>query len=79
MVAGVATIDNSFWVGRWIGFFLQLLAGILYVACGFVVTENPAVSAVAMTLFISVTWIVLGIFRSISAMLIRFRNGDGRS
>jgi uncharacterized membrane protein HdeD (DUF308 family) len=72
MVAGVATIVDSFWVGKWSGFLLQLLVGILYVACGFVVTENPVVSALAMTVFISISWVVLGIFRCVSALVLRY-------
>lgn len=72
MASGVATLVQSFWIGQWGGFFLHLLAGILYIAAGFVVTENPLISAVAMTVFIAASWIVLGVFRSISALVIRF-------
>ena len=72
MVAGVASIVSSFWIGKWSGFLVQLLVGILYVACGFVVTENPAISALTMTLFIAVSFIVLGIFRSVGALVLRF-------
>ncbi|HWA99193.1 MAG TPA: HdeD family acid-resistance protein [Pirellulales bacterium] len=72
MVAGVATIINSFWVGQWSGFFLNLLVGILYLAAGFIMTENPVVSAVTLTVFIAVSWIVLGVFRIVSALTIRF-------
>lgn len=72
MVAGVATIVSSFWIGRWGGFLVQLLVGILYLASGFVITENPAVSILAMTIFVAVSFVVLGIFRSVSALVIRF-------
>jgi uncharacterized membrane protein HdeD (DUF308 family) len=72
MVAGVATIVSSFWIGKWGGFLVQLLVGILYVACGFVVTENPAISALTMTLFVAVSFIVLGVFRSVGALVLRF-------
>jgi uncharacterized membrane protein HdeD (DUF308 family) len=72
MVAGVATIVSSFWIGEWSGFLLHLLVGILYVACGFVVTENPLVSVVMMTIFIAVSFIVLGTFRIIAALKLRY-------
>jgi uncharacterized membrane protein HdeD (DUF308 family) len=72
MVGGVATIVSSFWIGRWSGFLVQLLVGLIYVACGFVMTEKPVVTAVAMTVFIAVTFVVLGVFRSISALVLRF-------
>jgi uncharacterized membrane protein HdeD (DUF308 family) len=72
MVGGVATIVSSFWIGRWSGFLVQLLVGLIYVACGFLMTEKPVVTAVAMTIFIAVTFIVLGVFRTISALALRF-------
>jgi uncharacterized membrane protein HdeD (DUF308 family) len=72
MVGGVATIVSSFWVGKWSGFLVQLLVGILYVACGFVVTENPAITALTMTLFVAVSFVVLGIFRSVGALVLRY-------
>jgi uncharacterized membrane protein HdeD (DUF308 family) len=72
MLSGVATIVASFWAGRWSGFFLQLLVGLLYLAAGFVVTERPGITLLMMTVFISVSFIVLGAFRIVSAMLVRF-------
>jgi uncharacterized membrane protein HdeD (DUF308 family) len=72
MVAGVATIVSSFWIGKWSGFLIQILVGILYVACGFVVTENPVVSVVMMTIFIAVSFIVLGSFRIVAALSLRY-------
>jgi len=72
MISGVATIVSSFWIGRWSGFLLQLLVGILYVACGFIMTENPVLSALAMTVFIAASFIVMGIFRVVAALALRF-------
>jgi uncharacterized membrane protein HdeD (DUF308 family) len=72
MAGGLATIIGSFWAGRWSGFLVQLLVGLVYLAAGFVVTEHPVVSTVMMTLFISVAFIVLGAFRTIGALLVRF-------
>lgn len=72
MVAGVAMIVSAFWIGKWSGFLIQVLVGLLYVACGFVMTEKPVVSAVAMTVFIALSFIVLGAFRSVGALVLRF-------
>jgi uncharacterized membrane protein HdeD (DUF308 family) len=72
MIAGAATIVSAFWIGEWSGFLIHLLVGILYVACGFVVTENPVVSVVMMTIFIAVSFIVLGTFRIIAALRLRY-------
>ncbi|HTU27267.1 MAG TPA: DUF308 domain-containing protein [Pirellulales bacterium] len=72
MVGGVATIVSSFWIGRWSGFLVQMLVGLLYLASGFVITEQPVASAVLLTVFIAVMFIVLGTFRSVSALSIRY-------
>ena len=37
MVAGLGTIISSFWIGKWSGFFLHLLTGLVYLIVGFVV------------------------------------------
>ena len=54
MVAGLATIVGLFWAGKWSGFLVQLLVGILYVAVGFVISDKPLVSIVLITVFIAV-------------------------
>jgi uncharacterized membrane protein HdeD (DUF308 family) len=72
MVGGVATIVSAFWIGKWSGFLIQLLVGLLYLAGGFMMTENPLVSAVTVTVFIAVSFIVLGTFRSIGALTLRY-------
>ena len=72
MVAGIVTIVSSFWIGKWSGMLMHLLAGILYVVMGFMITERPGVAAMVMTLFIAATFIVLGAFRIASALALRF-------
>jgi uncharacterized membrane protein HdeD (DUF308 family) len=72
MVGGVATIISAFWAGKWSGFLLQLLVGILYLAVGFVFTENPFETALALTLFIAVAFIIMGIFRTVAALVLQF-------
>jgi uncharacterized membrane protein HdeD (DUF308 family) len=72
MVAGIVTIVSSFWVGKWSGLLMHLLVGILYLVTGFVITERPVVSAAVITLFIAATFIVLGAFRIVGAIALRF-------
>jgi uncharacterized membrane protein HdeD (DUF308 family) len=72
MVGGVATIASAFWIGRWGGFLVQLLVGLLYLACGFLMTENPVISAVTLTVFVAVSFVVLGTFRSVGALVLRY-------
>jgi uncharacterized membrane protein HdeD (DUF308 family) len=72
MVAGIVTIVSSFWIGKWSGMLLHLLAGILYLVVGFVVSERPVAGAIVITLFISATFIVMGLFRIVSSLVVRF-------
>lgn len=72
MVSGLVTITSSFWIGRWSGMLLHILAGILYLVVGFIVSEHPVASAVVTGLFIAASFIVLGTFRIVSALVIRF-------
>jgi len=72
MASGIATIISAFWAGDWSGRLVQLLVGILYVACGLVISEKPELAAVSITYFIAIAFIVLGIFRSIGALLLHF-------
>jgi uncharacterized membrane protein HdeD (DUF308 family) len=74
MVAGMATIVTSVWVGKWSGMLVQMLVGILYLVVGFMVVEHPLKSLVALTLFVAALFIVVGIFRTVAALLIRFPN-----
>lgn len=72
IVGGAATIVNSFWAGKWSALLLQLLVGILYVVAGMAIMDAPAESIVVMTLFIAAFFIVVGLFRIVAALLLRF-------
>ena len=72
MVAGIVTIVSAFWIGKWSGMLLHLMAGILYLVVGFMVSERPVAGAIVITLFISATFIVMGLFRIVSALVVRF-------
>jgi uncharacterized membrane protein HdeD (DUF308 family) len=72
LVAGVATLVGAFWTGKWGGFLVNLLVGLLYVAAGFVVSERPGISILLVTVFVAVSFMVMGIFRVLAAMVIRF-------
>ena len=72
MIAGVATIIGSFWAGKWGGFLVQLLVGILYVAASLVITERPLATPLMMTIFIAVSFMVIGVFRVLASLIVRF-------
>jgi uncharacterized membrane protein HdeD (DUF308 family) len=72
MIAGIATIVVSFWAGKWSGLLVQLLVGILYVAMGYMITDKPLQSTLALTAFVAAFFIVAGSFRILAAMIIQF-------
>ena len=72
MVSGVATIVTSFWAGQWSALLLKLLIGIFYTVIGFMIMDTPVASSVSLTLVIALMFIVIGIMRSIAALLLRF-------
>ncbi len=72
IVAGIATIVAAFWAGKWSGVLVQILAGILYLVVGFMITEKPLESAMTLTLFVATLFIVVGGFRILAALMVRF-------
>ena len=72
MVAGLAAIITSFWMGKWSGTLLQLLVGILYLVVGFAITDTPGKSVVAMTALLAAFFIVVGLFRIVASLIVRF-------
>ncbi len=72
MVAGVVMLVGAFWTGKWSGFLVNVLVGLLYVAAGFVISEKPIVSMEVVTIYVAVSFMVMGIFRIVAAMTLRF-------
>ena len=70
MIAGTASIIGSFWAGKWSGVLVHLIVGLLYIAAGLVVTEQPRlVTLLMITIFIAILFMVMGAFAS-------WRSGD---
>ena len=63
IIGGIAMIVGSFWAGKWSGFLINLLVGILYVVGGIAVNESPLFTTVMMTFFLAMSFIVIGAFR----------------
>ncbi len=61
--SGLFGIIHGLMRRRWHGFFLNLLAGVLYVVVGFLMISNPAMAAVTLTLLIAMLLIAAGAFR----------------
>jgi uncharacterized membrane protein HdeD (DUF308 family) len=60
-VAGLVQIVHAFGAKAWRGFFLSLLLGLIYAACGTVLWLNPVAGALAVTMVIAIFLIAAGI------------------
>jgi uncharacterized membrane protein HdeD (DUF308 family) len=74
VICGGAQIIGSFWTGKWSGFLLSLLAGVLYVCVGGLMVARPEAASEALTLLIGAFLLVGGIFRAVSAMALKFHH-----
>lgn len=72
IISGAATIVSSFWTGKWGALLLQVLVGILYVIVGMAIMDSPVESTVVLTLFIAAFFIVVGTFRIVSSLVLKF-------
>lgn len=74
ILGGIAQLVAAFWVGRWSGFAIAALAGVLYVVVGGLAVARPLESLEALTLLIGAFLLVGGIFRSVAAMTLRLHH-----
>lgn len=74
LVGGLLQGAHAFVCRDWGGFFIDLLAGVLYFVVGVMIIGNPAATAVALTLLIALFLIFGGIFRIAVAALSQFHN-----
>lgn len=72
LIGGVIQIIHAFTAGRWSGTLVHLLIGVLYVAVGFMIIEDPGESAIILTKIISIFLMVGGVFRIVAALFQRF-------
>ena len=72
LVGGVVEVVTAFWAHCWRGFWLQLLAGIVYAVLGFLLVQHPAAAAATFTLVLAAAFMVGGIFRIVSALVDHF-------
>ncbi len=72
LVGGVIELVSAFWTGKWSGFSLQILGGVLRVVVGLILVERPGLTAAAFTLMLAVFLMVGGLFRIAIALSERF-------
>lgn len=74
IAAGALEAVQSFWQPKWGGFFLHFFLGILGVVVGFHLVSSPAAGALVLTLVMGLYFLVIGIFRAVTALAMRFPN-----
>jgi uncharacterized membrane protein HdeD (DUF308 family) len=70
--AGVVQIAQAFVARKWSGVFLELFLGILYIVTGFLCVAKPRTAAISITLWIAGFCIIVGLFRMLTALFLRF-------
>jgi uncharacterized membrane protein HdeD (DUF308 family) len=74
LAAGITQVVSSFWAGKWSGMLLHILIGVLYAVVGYMMIDAPGAGMAVLTKFIAIFLIVAGIFRIVSALVVRFHD-----
>jgi uncharacterized membrane protein HdeD (DUF308 family) len=72
IISGVVEMVHAFRVKKWGGLFLHLIGGVLGVLIGLLVVTHPVAGAVAWTLLFASFFTVVGLFRLIAAISLKF-------
>lgn len=74
ITSGVIQTIQAFQTRQSNGFFLNLLAGIFDLVIGALLVTHPTAGAMALTLLLAAFFLVGGLFRSVTALSLRFPN-----
>ena len=72
IIAGIATIVTAFWAGQWSGVLVQIPGGPAVPGRGLHDYRKAAGLRMTLTLFVATLFIVVGGFRILAALLVRF-------
>jgi uncharacterized membrane protein HdeD (DUF308 family) len=72
LLGAIFQVFTAFWGRRWRGFFLHLLAGVLYFIAGVFMIENPVAAAAGLSLLVAACLLVGGILRIVLSVAERF-------
>ena len=74
-VAGVVQFIQAFGAKSWRPMLLQLLIGVLYVACGTLLLANPIAGVIALTIALAATFFAEGALRIVFGFNLRPNEG----
>src|SRR5205807_10250020 len=72
LLGAIFQIVTALWGRSWRGFFLHLLAGVLYLIAGLFMIDNPVEAALSLTFLIAACLLVGGILRIVLSVVERF-------
>ncbi len=72
LMGGAAQIISSFWAGKWSGFLVSVLTGILYLVVGMLMMEEKVDSLLALTKLLAAFLMVTGLFKIVTSMYYQF-------
>jgi uncharacterized membrane protein HdeD (DUF308 family) len=72
LLGAIFQVVTALWGRSWRGFFLHLLAGILYLIAGVFMVEHPMEAALAITLVVAICLLGTGILRIVVGVVERF-------
>jgi uncharacterized membrane protein HdeD (DUF308 family) len=72
VISGIIESIHAFRVRRWGGFFLHLIGGLLGILVGLLIVTHPVAGALGYTLLLASFFTVIGIFRLVLALSLRF-------
>lgn len=74
LLAGILQTVHAVVMRGWSGFYIDLVAGLLYAVIGLMIVAHPGATAVALTLIIAVLLVLGGIFRVVIALAVSYQN-----
>lgn len=74
LIGGMLQTIHAIAMRGWSGFYIDLIAGLLYTVVGLMIVAHPGATAVGLTLIIAVLLIFGGIFRIVIALSARYQN-----
>jgi uncharacterized membrane protein HdeD (DUF308 family) len=72
LIGALFQVVTALWGRSWRGFFLHLLAGVLYLILGVFLIDHPVESALGMTLLVAVVLLASGLLRIVMSLVERF-------
>src|SRR5215472_7826917 len=68
VLAGGFEAAQALLVGRWAGFFLHLVAAVLFLVTGIVILRRPVLGAEVATIFMAMFFVISGLFQLVASL-----------